>query len=104
MQAIVSSLFQILPLFPICATKYILRLHFSVSLSDYAMVSNNNYMSKGKTPELTTLRSDKGNKKKVIEWLLLNVLDRESEGRMGKREKQRQRKRMLTTANLKLKQ
>lgn len=91
MQAIVSSLFQILSLVPICATKYILTFHFSVSLSDYVMVSNNNYLSKGKTPELTTLSTDKGNRKKVIERLLLNVLDRESEGRMGKREKQRQR-------------
>ena len=90
MQAIVSSLFQILSLVPICATKYILTFHFSVSLSDYVMVSNNNYLSKGKTPELT-LSTDKGNRKKVIERLLLNVLDRESEGRMGKREKQRQR-------------
>lgn len=56
------------------------------------MVSNNNYLSKRKTPELTTLRSDKGNKKKVIERLLLNVLDRESKGRMGKREKETESK------------
>lgn len=87
------SVFQSLPLFPIYATQSILTFHSSVSLSDY-MMSTVRICPKGKSPELTTCNNDKGNKKKIIQQLLLKVINREKrEGVIGKRDTETERER-----------